>query len=61
MHIVTFVVVVLVLLMTGGWGMWIRPLPTTPAWYGGSLLWFVIILIMILWLLGVPMPMIIHG
>ncbi len=54
MKMETLIVIVLVLLLTTGWGVWIRPLPVSPAWWGGSLLWFVIVLVLILWLLGVP-------
>ncbi len=54
MHILTLVVIVLLLLLTWGWNGWIRPMPAGPGLYGGSLLWFVLVLVLILWLLGVP-------
>ncbi len=54
MQIITLVVLVLVVLLTAGWNGWVRPLPPGPGFYGGSLVWFVVVLVLILWLLGVP-------
>ena len=40
--------IALVVLLTAGWNGWVRPLPPGPGFYGGSLVWFVVVLVLML-------------